>query len=177
MQQPTVSLEVGMTSSPSDQGVVVIRKPAATLLVLSLAVLALALVPAAGLAAKGGNGASQGGGGKPGGGGGSSSLTLVVVSSPYNDGLPHYGGTVTFDVSTTATAKPTVKVECNQGGVVVYRASAGFYPEYPWQWARNFSLGSGAWTGGAADCVATMYYVSSNGRTNTLATLPFQVLA
>ena len=33
-----------------------IRKPAAILLVVSLAVLALALVPAAGLAAKGGNG-------------------------------------------------------------------------------------------------------------------------
>jgi hypothetical protein len=142
-------------------------------LALSIALVVILAVVPAGLAAKGGG---SGGGGKPGGGGGGS-LSLVVVSSPYNDGLAHYSGTVTFDVSTTATAKPTVKVECSQGGVVVYRASAGFYPEYPWQWARNFSLGSGAWTGRAADCVATMYYVSSNGRTNTLATLSFQALA
>ena len=61
-----------------------IRKPAAILFVLSLAVLALALVPAAGLAAKGGNGSAQGGG-KPGGGGGGSggggggSIALVMV--------------------------------------------------------------------------------------------------
>jgi hypothetical protein len=48
----------------------VIRKPAAVLLVLSLAVLALALIPAVGLA-KGGGGSAKpggGGGGKPGGG-------------------------------------------------------------------------------------------------------------
>ena len=58
------------------------RKPAAVLFVLSLAVLALALVPAAGLAAKGGNSAAWVAvGGKPGGGGGRwrQSKSLAVV--------------------------------------------------------------------------------------------------
>jgi len=57
------------------------RKPAAILFVLSLAVLALALVPAAGLAAKGGNGANTGGG-KPGGGGGTTSATVSASPNP-----------------------------------------------------------------------------------------------
>ena len=60
-----VSLETGLTNASADEGVAVMRKPAAMLFVLSLAVLALALVPAVGLAAKGGGGAA----GKPGGGG------------------------------------------------------------------------------------------------------------
>lgn len=57
------------------------RKPAVLMLALSLAVLALALIPAAGLAVKGGNGGGGGGGGggKPGGGGGSSA---TVTASP-----------------------------------------------------------------------------------------------
>ncbi len=55
------------------------RKPAAMLFVLSLAVLALALVPAAGFAAKGGN-SSGGGGGKPGGGGGGATSASVSAS-------------------------------------------------------------------------------------------------
>jgi hypothetical protein len=59
------------------EGVAVIRKPAAILLVLSLAVLALALVPAAGLAAKGGNGAQ-------GGSGGDTSTTAAWVSASPN---------------------------------------------------------------------------------------------
>ena len=53
------------------------RKPAVLILALSLAVLALALIPAAGLAAKGGNG----GGGKP-GGGGSSAATVTASPNP-----------------------------------------------------------------------------------------------
>lgn len=148
------------------------RKPAAIVLVLSLAVLALAVVPAAGLAAKGGNGGGKPGGG--GGGGGSSSLTLVVLDP--DDGGANYGEQVTFNVSTTATDKPSVSLECSQDGVVVYRASAGFYPEYPWPWAQTFTLSSGAWTGGAAQCTATLYYMNSRGRAVTLTTLSFQAL-
>ena len=59
-----------------------IRKPAAILLVLSLAVLALALVPAAGFAAKGGNSGATGGGGKGGGGGGGGATSATVTASP-----------------------------------------------------------------------------------------------
>ena len=54
------------------------RKPAAILFVLSLAVLALDLVPAAGLAAKGTGGAGKPGGGKPPGGGGGGSCTQAA---------------------------------------------------------------------------------------------------
>ena len=115
------------------------------------------------------------GGGKPGGGkptGGSSTVSLVVVSSPIDDGLPHYDGQVTFNV-VTPTEKPMVSVSCLQGGVSVYRASAGFFPDYPWQWAQVFSLRSMAWTGGAADCTATLYYVNARGNQVTLGSTGF----
>ena len=58
------------------------RKPAAVLLVLSLAVLALALIPAAGLAAKGGNSDNPNRGGGNGGGGGGSAATISFNPSP-----------------------------------------------------------------------------------------------
>jgi hypothetical protein len=126
-------------------------------------VLALALVPAA-LAGKGGNQGSSGG----------SSLSLVLLSS--SDGLPHWNQWVTFNVSTTATDKPFVQLNCYQNGAWVYTASAGFFPTYPW--APNFDLASSAWTGGAADCTARLYSTSHGGtRTTTLATMSFHVYA
>lgn len=63
-----------------------IRKPAAILLVLSLTVLALALVPAAGLAAKGGNGAQGGSGG----GGGAEPPTSAAWVSVSPNPAPAY---------------------------------------------------------------------------------------
>jgi hypothetical protein len=118
--------------------------------------------------------ASKGGGkGNPGGGGSGSSFTLVLLDS--SDGLPHYGQQVTFDVSTTATTKPFVRVYCYQNGVRVYWASAGFYPGYPWPWAQNFTLSSSYWTGGPADCTADLYYTPNGRRFITLETLGFHV--
>ena len=151
------------------------RKPTAVLLVLSLAVLALALVPAAGLAAKGGNGGA-GGAGKPGGGGSTSggSLALVMVDDVNGNGTPNWGDTVTFDVSTTATSAPQVRLTCTQNGVRVYLADAAFYEGNPFWYMQMMQLESGAWTAGAADCSAVMYY-SSGKRTVTLATLDFHV--
>ena len=66
------------------------RKPAAILLVLSIAVLALALVPAAGLAAKGGAGGKPGGGGggKPGGGSCTKKVPGVAVDNNWAWGAP-----------------------------------------------------------------------------------------
>jgi hypothetical protein len=130
-------------------------------------VLVPALVPTA-LAGKGKPGG--GGGGKP-GGGGSSSISVVVVSSPHNDGLPHYGGQLTFTVSTTATSRPFVALACYQGGTMVYSMSAGFFPEYPFM--TTYTLQSDYWTGGAANCTATGYYFTSNGRENVFATKTF----
>jgi hypothetical protein len=136
---------------------------------LIAAVAALALVPTA-LAGKGG-------GGKPGGGGGgtttSSSLSLVLLNS--SDGQAHWGQQVTFNVATTATASPFVSLNCYQGSTWVLTASAGFFPSYPW--SRDFTLSSGSWPSGAADCTARLYMTKDGSRTTTLATLSFHVSA
>jgi hypothetical protein len=108
----------------------------------------------------------KGGGSKTGGSG--SSLSLVLLNS--TDGLPHWGQQVTFNVS-SQTKYPTVNLKCYQSGALVYSASAGFYASYPWPWAQDMTLQSGAWTGGDADCTATL-----SGNT-VLATLNFHVYA
>jgi hypothetical protein len=129
-------------------------------------VLALVLVPAA-LAAKGG--ASHGGGGGNHGGAGttgSGSLSLAMVSDLNANGLPNWGDTVTFKVSTTATTEPNVSLTCSQNGVVVYGAVSGFYASYPWPWTQNMTLSSTSWTGGAASCVAKLYYISGTSTVN-----------
>jgi hypothetical protein len=123
--------------------------------------LALALVPAA-FAGKG----------KPGGGGGhnsggTSSLALVMVTDNNANGVPNWGDTITFNVSTTATAQPYVEVTCSQNGTVVYSAWAGFYDAYLWPGQRLMPLSSPAWVGGAADCTATL--------NTSLAVLKFHV--
>jgi len=135
-------------------------------LVAASLVLALALVPMA-LAGKG----------KPGGGGGGStsgggSLSLVMVSDQNGNGLPNWGDSVTFNISTTATSQPNVSLTCTQNGVVVYGAVSGFYAGYPWPWTQVMSLSSQNWTGGAASCVAKLYYFSGS-KTVTLASLSF----
>ena len=143
------------------------RRLALAVSILALA-LAAALAPAA-LAAKG-----SGGGGKP-TSGSSSSLSLVLLNS--NDGLPHWGQQVRFDVSTTATNEPHVSLKCSQNGSLVYTAQTGYYDSYPWPSTQTFTLSSGAWTGGDADCNATLYSLSNSGRATTLATLGFHVYA
>jgi hypothetical protein len=158
------------------------RKPAFVLLVLSLAVLAVALVPAAGLAAKGGNpergggGGGNGGGGKPGGGGGGGTIDLVLLNSA--DGVANYGEQVTFRVSTSATSYPYVTLKCTQGGSLVYQASKGIFPT---SLGQNFTLGpTPSWQGGEADCTATLEdwdSYSKNGSITPLASMSFHVYA
>jgi len=87
-----------------------------------------------------------------------SGFALVVLNS--TDGLAHWGGQVTFTVSTTATTEPHVSLRCSQNGVVVYATQTGFYAGYLWPWTQVMTLSSVAWTGGSADCVATLYYFS-----------------
>jgi hypothetical protein len=127
-------------------------------------VLTLVLVPAA-LAAKGG---AAGGGGHKGGGGtsGSGSLSVVMVNDLNSNGLPNWGDTVTFNISSTATTEPNVSLTCSQNGVVVYGAVSGFYASYPWPWTQDMSLSSASWTGGAANCVAKLYYISGTSTVN-----------
>jgi hypothetical protein len=146
------------------------RTPAPKLIVLALAVLALALVPAA-LAAKGSGGGKGGGGGKPGGGGSTAtgSFSLVLLNS--TDGRPHYGQNVTFNVTSTAS-QPWVNLVCYQGGDWVVNQHVGFYAGYPW--SQVFPLSSYKWPGGGANCNARLYDGSNNA---TLATMSFDVLA
>ena len=132
--------------------------------IIALIVSTLVVAPA--LAAKGGNG----GGGKP-SGGASSSLTVVMVDP--SDSGPNQGDVVTFEVSTTATDRPFVSVNCYQGPAWVYTASVGFFPAYPW--SQTFTLASASWTAGAADCVGRLYSSKDGTRTTTLATVAFAV--
>lgn len=112
--------------------------------------------------------AAAGGGG---GGGAGSSVTLALLDSA--DGLAHTGQQVTFTVSTSATTRPFVSLNCYQDGVWVYTASAGFFPDYPW--SQAFTLSSSAWMSGAADCTARLYSTKDGTRTRTLATASFHV--
>jgi hypothetical protein len=138
--------------------------PPGVAVVATVAALCLALTPSA-LAAKRG-GAGQGGSG-------SSSLSLAMVKDLNGNGLPNWGDTVTFDVSTTASY-PEVLLECSQNAALVFSQRAGFFPSY--MWSKDFTLQSSSWTGGAADCTAWLYY-SAKGTFRTLATLPFHVEA
>ena len=146
------------------------KSPAARIALVAAVVLALVLVPAA-LAGKGSGGASKpGGGGHKGGGGsgsGSSSLSLVMVTDQNGDGLPNWGDTITFGVSSTQTTQPYVQLTCSQNGTVVYSAWAGFYDGYLWPAQQFMPLSSPSWTGGAASCTAVM--------NDGLATLSFGV--
>ena len=129
--------------------------------------LALALVPAA-LAARGGG--SHGGGNTTSSGSG---LSLHMVTDTGTPGVS-YGDTVTFDVSTTAPY-PAVELDCYQNGALVLKGSAGFFPSY--MWSKDFPLTSDRWTGGAADCLATLYYTAKNGTNTPLKTLSFTAAA
>ncbi len=96
-----------------------------------------------------------------------------MVNDANGNGLPNWGDTVTFSISTTATTSPYVNLSCHQNGVLVASADSGFFSGYPWA-TQNMTLKSTLWAGGAADCTATLYYNGSKSKV-TLATLPFHV--
>jgi hypothetical protein len=109
----------------------------------------------------------------------SSSFDLVVLSA---DGAraaaaaePSYGGQITFDVATNQTDRPHVNVRCYQGEAWVYDGWRGFYPSYYRE--PIYTLASGYWTGGAADCTARLLYFDRQGRERTLASMDFHVTA
>jgi hypothetical protein len=118
--------------------------------------------------------ARGGGGKKPGGGSGGTtgggSLSVVMVNDINGDGLPNWGETITFNVTTSAE-KPFVRLQCYQGGSAVYAGSVGYFPGYAW--AQEFYLVSGGWSSGAADCTATLYTSTDGSSSTTLATLNF----
>ena len=142
--------------------------------VAAAALLTVGIASAPAFAAKGG------GSGKPTGGSTSgSSLTLAtpLVNDLNGDGLPNWGDTVTFNVSTTATTAPYVDLTCSQSGTLVYSATSGFFDGYLWPWTKDMTLSSQSWTGGGADCTATLYYYGSRGKRVVLSTLAFRANA
>jgi len=108
-----------------------------------------------------------------GGSGNNGSLSVKMVVDYNSDGLPNWNDQITFNVSTTATDRPWVKLNCYQNGTWVSTSTAGFFPEYAW--APNFTLASGGWTSGAGDCTAILYMVGKNGKSQNLASLNFHV--
>ena len=131
-----------------------IRKPnPAVVLAGAAIVLSLALAPAA-LAGKGA------GGNKP--SSGSSTITgPVMVVDNNGDGLPNWGDTVTFNISTTATAQPYVHLVCSGNGIGYDSWKGVFAGSLDTNW--NFVLSSGGWTGGAADCTAWLGMYTKQG--------------
>jgi hypothetical protein len=120
--------------------------------------------------------ALAGKGGKPGGGGGNNTsgtgtISLVPLTAS-TDGLVHYGQKVTFAVS--GTAYPWVVAKCYQNGTLVYEQANGIFAT---SLNQIFTLGpTGYWTGGAADCTASLENWSTSKHT-TLATMNFHVEA
>lgn len=146
------------------------RGPARTRTITLMLATAVAATLVFAPAASAGKPTANGGGGKP--SAGTSSMTLVVLDSA--DGLPHWNGNIRFDVSSTATTEPHVDVVCSQAGTVVYTAQTGYFPSYPWPWTQTFNLSSGAWTGGAADCTAKLYWFNGS-KTVVGKTMSFHV--
>ena len=119
--------------------------------------------------------ATAGSKGKGGAGSSASSMTLVVLDS--SDGLPHWGQSIRFDVTTSETTQPHVSVDCYQGPELVYVAATGYYDGYAWPWTQTMVLSSGAWTGGAADCQAELYKLDYKRGKTVLGRLAFHVYA
>ena len=132
------------------------KTPAARIaFVAASLVLVFALVPAA-LAGKGG---------KPGSGGSTSSTSSisgpVMVVDNNGNGLPNWGDTVTFNISTTATTQPYVNLVCSGNGIAYNSWKGVFAGSLDTNW--NFVLSSGGWTSGAADCTATLGMYTKQG--------------
>ena len=130
-------------------------------LILVILVIGLLAVPV--LAAKGGgNGGGGGGGGKPPKPGGTAgTISLVMVSDANFNGVPNWGDSITWNVSRAGVANPFVSLTCSQGGTMVLSTWAGYYAGYEWPAAQTMTLSGDAWTGGAADCSASLYGTST----------------
>jgi hypothetical protein len=129
-----------------------------------VALLVTGLLVGTAFAAKGGAGSPTGG--TTGGG----TLALRMVIDNNGDGLPNWNDWITFDVSTTATDKPWVRVTCDG-----YVSSAGFFSSYAWN--PYFDLASTAWAGGPNTCTATLFMYGSHGKVINLKSMTFGVNA
>ena len=136
--------------------------PAGAALAGATLMLSLALVPAA----------FAGKGNRPSSGGSSTITGPVMVVDNNGNGLANWGDTVTFNMSTTATAQPYVHLVCSGNGIG-YDSWKGVFPgSLDTNW--NFVLSSGGWTSGAGDCTATLGMYTKRGF-NQLASTSFHV--
>lgn len=129
----------------------------------------LAVIAPVAVAGKGGNGKGHSNASDT-----ASAISWAMVADRNGDGQPNWNDTVTFNVRTDATDRPWVLLNCYQGGAWVSTTSHGLFASYPYP---NFTLASTAWTGGAGECVATLYEVTANGNQRDLASLRFAVAA
>jgi hypothetical protein len=127
-----------------------------------VSLLVVGLVAGTAFAGKGGSG------GKSSGGGGT--ITLVDMDG---DATVNHGDQVTFAVSTTATDRPFVALNCYQGSTWVYSKSVGYFADYPWD--QYFILSNSSWSSGGGSCTAKLYATKDGTRTTTLATMTFAV--
>jgi hypothetical protein len=116
----------------------------------------------------------------PHGGSSTSSITLVVLggssirTASTSDQKVYFGDNVTFNVSTNATDRPYVLVECTQAGILVYQYALGFYPSFPL--GQTFTMGpTRMWQSGDADCEGSLVTWTNGGKMKTLASVPFHV--
>ena len=91
------------------------------------------------------------------------SFALVMVTDINGNGLPDWGDSVKFDVSTTEIWNQ-VDLTCDQNGVGVFGA---VFP-----WTPIITLSSTAWQGGAADCRAELIAFAGR-KIDILASLTF----
>ena len=128
---------------------------------------------AAGRFANSGGGSTQGdntgtpSGGESGPAGGTSisRLALMLVVDSNGDGRPNRGDSITFTIATTQMWDQ-VSVVCSQNGTEVLRAERTAD-----EWS-SIALTSPTWSGGAADCRATLDQVNDT-KVTTLASATF----
>ena len=115
-----------------------------------IALLVVGLMAGAAFAGKGG----QGGGGKPPKGGAGSGTISAPVLVDTNDTVVNHGDWVRFNISTSSTSEPWVRVSCYQGGTLVAQGSEGYFERSLDDGV--FGLSSPMWLSGAADCTAKL---------------------
>ncbi len=164
------TVEANRTGRLPGKGAKTLKRGTRSLItVLALAMIVATIATSASLADKcaHGNNPHCSGGGTGGGSGGT--ISLVLVDS--TDGQAHWGQTVTFNVSTTATNQPWVNLNCYQNGVLVAQGWEGFFAGSLDD--QMFRLYSPQWTGGEADCTANL----TTPQWTVLASTSFHVYA
>ena len=97
------------------------------------------------------------------------SLTLVITADQNGNDLPNWGDSIAFYV-VAPDGWDQIQVKCTQDDVVVYGGVIGrLYNPNP------LTLRSTMWTGGAAECVATLQSFNTKGHKSVLAELAFAV--